>query len=266
MPSALISSSRFGGWSRIAAARWMTVSAPAHRVAQAARVAEVGERELDADAVRSRAAWDRGPGSGPPRPSASSCAKQRRAHHPGCAGEQDHGAQPYPSAPAARQSPGASGLYNSASRGPAAGPKIASDTKETHTLAYVIAEPCIGEKDNSCVEVCPVDCIHPTPDEPDYEAAEAALHRSRRVHRLRRLRRGLPRRRLLRRGSAPRGVGQVHGDQRGVLRRASRRAGGRSGVRGPGECARSSWISRAPAAATLDRTRGPDPEPGRVRC
>ncbi len=37
-------------------------------------------------------------------------------------------------------------------------------------LAYVIAEPCIGEKDNSCVEVCPVDCIHPTPDEPDYEA------------------------------------------------------------------------------------------------
>ena len=39
-------------------------------------------------------------------------------------------------------------------------------------MAYVIAEPCIGEKDNSCVEVCPVDCIHPTPDEPDYEAAK----------------------------------------------------------------------------------------------
>ena len=33
-------------------------------------------------------------------------------------------------------------------------------------MAYVIAEPCIGQKDNSCVEVCPVDCIHPTPDEP----------------------------------------------------------------------------------------------------
>ena len=32
-------------------------------------------------------------------------------------------------------------------------------------MAYVIAEPCIGTKDNSCVEVCPVDCIHPTPDE-----------------------------------------------------------------------------------------------------
>jgi NAD-dependent dihydropyrimidine dehydrogenase PreA subunit len=39
-------------------------------------------------------------------------------------------------------------------------------------LTYVIAEPCIGEKDNSCVEVCPVDCIHPTPDEADYEAQE----------------------------------------------------------------------------------------------
>jgi NAD-dependent dihydropyrimidine dehydrogenase PreA subunit len=39
-------------------------------------------------------------------------------------------------------------------------------------LAYVIAEPCIGTKDNSCVEVCPVDCIHPTPDEADYEGVE----------------------------------------------------------------------------------------------
>ena len=39
-------------------------------------------------------------------------------------------------------------------------------------MAYVIAEPCIGTKDNSCVEVCPVDCIHPTPDEPDYDRVE----------------------------------------------------------------------------------------------
>jgi ferredoxin len=27
-------------------------------------------------------------------------------------------------------------------------------------MAYVICEPCIGVKDGSCVEVCPVDCIH----------------------------------------------------------------------------------------------------------
>ena len=45
--------------------------------------------------------------------------------------------------------------------------------KEYRTqMAYVIAEPCIGTKDNSCVEVCPVDCIHPTPDEPDYDQVE----------------------------------------------------------------------------------------------
>jgi ferredoxin len=27
-------------------------------------------------------------------------------------------------------------------------------------MPYVIAEPCIGVKDKSCVAVCPVDCIH----------------------------------------------------------------------------------------------------------
>jgi ferredoxin len=36
-------------------------------------------------------------------------------------------------------------------------------------MAYVINEPCIGTKDTSCVEVCPVDCIHPTPDEADFD-------------------------------------------------------------------------------------------------
>ena len=39
-------------------------------------------------------------------------------------------------------------------------------------MAYVIAEPCIGTKDNSCVEVCPVDCIHPTPEETGYAEVE----------------------------------------------------------------------------------------------
>lgn len=27
-------------------------------------------------------------------------------------------------------------------------------------MTYVIAEPCVGVKDASCVAVCPVDCIH----------------------------------------------------------------------------------------------------------
>ena len=32
-------------------------------------------------------------------------------------------------------------------------------------MTYVIAEPCIGVKDKSCVEVCPVDCIHGDDDD-----------------------------------------------------------------------------------------------------
>jgi ferredoxin len=39
-------------------------------------------------------------------------------------------------------------------------------------MAYVITEPCIGTKDTACVDVCPVDCIHPRKDEPDFEAAQ----------------------------------------------------------------------------------------------
>ncbi len=27
-------------------------------------------------------------------------------------------------------------------------------------MTYIIAEPCIDEKDKSCIDVCPVDCIH----------------------------------------------------------------------------------------------------------
>ena len=39
-------------------------------------------------------------------------------------------------------------------------------------MPHVIAEPCIGTKDTACVAVCPVDCIHPTKDEPEYETSE----------------------------------------------------------------------------------------------
>ena len=40
------------------------------------------------------------------------------------------------------------------------------------SLAYIICEPCIGTKDSACVDVCPVDCIHPRKDEPEFETAE----------------------------------------------------------------------------------------------
>lgn len=32
-------------------------------------------------------------------------------------------------------------------------------------MTYIIAEPCIDTKDTACVDVCPVDCIHPTKNE-----------------------------------------------------------------------------------------------------
>ncbi|MBV9896873.1 MAG: ferredoxin family protein [Chloroflexi bacterium] len=33
-------------------------------------------------------------------------------------------------------------------------------------MTYVIAEPCIGEKNGACVDVCPAGCIHTTPEAP----------------------------------------------------------------------------------------------------
>lgn len=31
-------------------------------------------------------------------------------------------------------------------------------------MAFVITQPCLGVKDASCMEVCPVDCIHSDDD------------------------------------------------------------------------------------------------------
>ena len=38
-------------------------------------------------------------------------------------------------------------------------------------MAYTIAQPCVNVKDTACVEVCPVECIHPTKNEPTFAAA-----------------------------------------------------------------------------------------------
>lgn len=35
-------------------------------------------------------------------------------------------------------------------------------------MPYVITDPCIDTKDTACVEVCPVDCIHPTKEDADH--------------------------------------------------------------------------------------------------
>jgi len=36
-------------------------------------------------------------------------------------------------------------------------------------MTFIITDPCIGTKDSACVDVCPVDCIHPKKDEPEFE-------------------------------------------------------------------------------------------------
>ena len=36
-------------------------------------------------------------------------------------------------------------------------------------MAFVIAQPCLETKDTACVDVCPVDCIHPTKDDAEFE-------------------------------------------------------------------------------------------------
>jgi NAD-dependent dihydropyrimidine dehydrogenase PreA subunit len=35
-------------------------------------------------------------------------------------------------------------------------------------MTYIITEPCRNVKDATCVDVCPVDCIHPRKDEADF--------------------------------------------------------------------------------------------------
>lgn len=38
-------------------------------------------------------------------------------------------------------------------------------------MPFIITDPCVGTKDTACVDVCPVDCIHPRKDEPEFEQA-----------------------------------------------------------------------------------------------
>ena len=43
-------------------------------------------------------------------------------------------------------------------------------------MTYIIAEPCIDVKDTACVDVCPVDCIHPTKNETEEFEKEKKLY------------------------------------------------------------------------------------------
>jgi len=44
-------------------------------------------------------------------------------------------------------------------------PERTIKSREEDGMTYVITEPCIGTKDQSCVEVCPVDCIYEAGDQ-----------------------------------------------------------------------------------------------------
>ena len=44
--------------------------------------------------------------------------------------------------------------------------------RRNRKMAFIIAEPCIGVKDATCVQACPVDCIHPKKDEPGFAASD----------------------------------------------------------------------------------------------
>ena len=161
MASPLSSSTGAAGWSRIAAARWITVSAPRSAPRTHARVGEIDEvaedhSDLDPEPAEPTRVADQ---DAHVLAALEQLRQQRAAHRPRRPGDQNH----------ARTLECRLGSGPRRGRG-RTGPT--SETEGTKALAYVIAEPCIGQKDNSCVEVCPVDCIHPTPDEPDYDNVE----------------------------------------------------------------------------------------------
>jgi ferredoxin len=45
-------------------------------------------------------------------------------------------------------------------RGVGSGSGRSGASLDSDTVTYIIAEPCIDIKDKSCIDVCPVDCIH----------------------------------------------------------------------------------------------------------
>ena len=53
-----------------------------------------------------------------------------------------------------------------------AGPVISGLGSMEPIMPHIITEPCIGTKDAACVNVCPVDCIHPRKDEAEFTDAK----------------------------------------------------------------------------------------------
>jgi NAD-dependent dihydropyrimidine dehydrogenase PreA subunit len=89
-------------------------------------------------------------------------------------------------------------------------------------MPFIITDPCIETKDTACVDVCPVDCIHPRKDEAEFaEATMLYIHPEECIDC------GASRRR----GRDGEGRSSREGPRRGARRhhgRASRRASGRA--------------------------------------
>ena len=123
-------------------------------------------------------------------------------------------------------------------------------------MPFIITDPCIETKDTACVDVCPVDCIHPRKDEPEFAQVDDALHPSGGVHRLRRVRAGVPGRGDLREhrrdAVAPEGSdrGQRHLPQR---RRRHDGAEPKRSSRSTSPITRTSWPSRPPSGRPRTR-------------
>ena len=84
-------------------------------------------------------------------------------------------------------------------------------------MTYIITEPCIGTKDTACVDVCPVDCIHPKSDEDGFDEAEQLYIDPDEMHRLRGLCSRLSGGSHFRRRGPSGPVERVFGDQRQLV-------------------------------------------------
>ena len=86
-------------------------------------------------------------------------------------------------------------------------------------MAYSICEPCVGTKDTACVDVCPVDCIHPRQDEDEFEAETMLYIHPEECIDCGRLRPGMPRGSDLRQRRGAGRVAELHRHERPVVRR-----------------------------------------------
>jgi Fe-S-cluster-containing dehydrogenase component len=86
------------------------------------------------------------------------CPPMKCAHHPG---QQNHDGSPGSTLPAfGAQIVGRGDSFGGGHRGRRLRRFRPGCLARLGHVTYIIAEPCIDIKDKSCVDVCPVDCIH----------------------------------------------------------------------------------------------------------